>query len=103
MVSRRRWGGLLTSSSKDGEECAASIDGVTSLDGIEQGGSNDEIATPLLSSNPADADDDDTTPISYKQHFIDGIGLAYPIILGEVFQNTLPAMDIAFVGQLGKE
>ena len=101
MLSRRRWGGLLTSN--DGEEgTASSIDGVTSLDGVETGGSDDERATPLLSPNPADSDDD-KTPISYKQHFIDGMKLTYPIILGEVFQNTLPAMDIAFVGQLGKE
>ena len=100
MLSRLRRGGLLASS--DGEEGAASVNGVTSLDGIEKAGSDDEIATPLLPSNPAGSDND-KTPITYKQHLIDGIKLTYPMILGEVFQNTLPMMDVAFVGQLGKD
>ena len=41
--------------------------------------------------------------ISYKEHFRDVSQITYPIILSEIFQNTLPVMDIAFVGQLGKE
>eukprot|EP00980_Cylindrotheca_fusiformis_P023548 scaffold10576_cov84-Cylindrotheca_fusiformis.AAC.2 len=41
--------------------------------------------------------------MSYRQHMKGVFQLTYPIILGEVFQNTLPIMDIAFVGQLGKD
>ena len=41
--------------------------------------------------------------ISYKQHLKDVFAITYPIILSEVFQNTLPVMDIAFVGQLTKQ
>mmetsp|Transcript_569 Transcript_569/g.1125 ORF Transcript_569/g.1125 Transcript_569/m.1125 type:complete len:526 (-) Transcript_569:64-1641(-) len=41
--------------------------------------------------------------ISYRQHLVDVSKLTYPIILSEVFQNILPVMDIAFVGQLGKD
>ncbi|KAL3776034.1 hypothetical protein ACHAW5_008241 [Stephanodiscus triporus] len=33
---------------------------------------------------------------------IDVSELTYPIILSEIFQNTLPVVDIGFVGQLGK-
>ncbi|KAL3816626.1 hypothetical protein ACHAXA_004808 [Cyclostephanos tholiformis] len=40
--------------------------------------------------------------ISYKQHMIDVSKLTYPIILSEIFQNTLPVVDLGFVGQLGK-
>jgi MATE family multidrug resistance protein len=41
--------------------------------------------------------------ISYRQHLSAVSKLTYPIILSEFFQNTLPVMDIAFVGQLGKD
>mmetsp|Transcript_40577 Transcript_40577/g.85174 ORF Transcript_40577/g.85174 Transcript_40577/m.85174 type:complete len:525 (+) Transcript_40577:125-1699(+) len=42
-------------------------------------------------------------PLSYRQHVTDAFHLTYPIILSEIFQNTLPVMGIGFVGQLGKE
>eukprot|EP00980_Cylindrotheca_fusiformis_P006047 scaffold1301_cov128-Cylindrotheca_fusiformis.AAC.10 len=41
--------------------------------------------------------------MSYRQHMKGVFRLTYPIILGELFQNTMPVMDIAFVGQLGKD
>jgi len=43
-----------------------------------------------------------THHITYRQHVIDVSKLTYPIILSEVFQNSLPVVDVAFVGQLGK-
>ncbi len=43
-----------------------------------------------------------TPPLSYRQHMIDSWKLTYPIILSEIFQNSLPVVDVAFVGQLGK-
>lgn len=43
------------------------------------------------------------TPISYQNHLIHVTKLTYPIILSEIFQNTLPLIDLAFVGQLGKD
>ncbi|KAL3927430.1 MAG: hypothetical protein SGBAC_013092, partial [Bacillariaceae sp.] len=42
-------------------------------------------------------------PMSYREHLNDVFAITYPIILSEIFQNTLPVMDIAFVGQLSKE
>ncbi len=44
-----------------------------------------------------------TTPISYQNHLTDVTKITYPIILSEIFQNTLPIIDLAFVGQLGKD
>lgn len=44
---------------------------------------------------------DTPSEISYLQHFIDVSKLTYPIILSEIFQNSLPVVDIAFVGRLG--
>eukprot|EP00579_Thalassiosira_antarctica_P027090 CAMPEP_0202002586 /NCGR_PEP_ID=MMETSP0905-20130828/8379_1 /ASSEMBLY_ACC=CAM_ASM_000554 /TAXON_ID=420261 /ORGANISM="Thalassiosira antarctica, Strain CCMP982" /LENGTH=521 /DNA_ID=CAMNT_0048559519 /DNA_START=49 /DNA_END=1611 /DNA_ORIENTATION=+ len=41
--------------------------------------------------------------ISYRQHLVDVAKITYPIILSEIFQNTLPVMDIVFVGHLGKQ
>lgn len=57
-----------------------------------------------VSSSHDDVTNDETTGhISYRQHLKDVFKLTYPIILSELFQNTLPLIDIAFVGQLGKE
>jgi len=44
-----------------------------------------------------------TSHISYRRHLFDVSKLTYPIILSEIFQNTLPVIDIGFVGQLGKQ
>ena len=40
---------------------------------------------------------------TYWQHARGVLKLSLPIILSEIFQNTLPVIDIAFVGQLGKD
>ena len=41
--------------------------------------------------------------LSRRRH-LSAVGkLTYPIVLSEFFQNTLPVVDIAFVGQLGKD
>lgn len=53
-------------------------------------------------TSPALAADTADRIISYRQHMIDVSKLTYPIILTEIFQNTLPVVDIGFVGQLGK-
>ncbi len=44
--------------------------------------------------------DTPTTILSYRQHLIDVSNLTYPIILSEIFQNSMPAIDLAFVGHL---
>lgn len=41
--------------------------------------------------------------ISFRQHLKDVWAITYPIILSEIFQNTLPVVDIGFVGHLGKD
>lgn len=52
-------------------------------------------------TGPATALDADTTTeermISYRQHMIDVSKLTYPIILSEIFQNTLPVVVSATV------
>mmetsp|Transcript_21373 Transcript_21373/g.36726 ORF Transcript_21373/g.36726 Transcript_21373/m.36726 type:complete len:512 (+) Transcript_21373:141-1676(+) len=58
---------------------------------------------PSAMNTEAIESDDGPIPISRRQHLTDVSKLTYPIILSEIFQNTLPLMDIAFVGQLGKE
>jgi MATE family multidrug resistance protein len=60
-------------------------------------------------NNAENVDDDEQLQpillplITYKQHVIDVTNLTYPIILTEIFQNIIPLVDIAFVGQLGKD
>ncbi len=41
--------------------------------------------------------------LTYQQHTSDIFALTGPIVLSEIFQNTLPVVDIAFVGNLGKQ
>lgn len=38
--------------------------------------------------------------LSYRQHVTDVSSITGPIIMSEIFQNTLPVVDIAFVGRL---
>ena len=40
---------------------------------------------------------------TYKQHIATIFSLTGPIVLSEIFQSTLPVVDIAFVGNLGKD
>ena len=39
-------------------------------------------------------------PLSYREHAKKIIDVTLPIILSEIFQNTLPVIDLAFVGRL---
>ena len=40
---------------------------------------------------------------TYREHASHLLALTGPIVMAEIFQNTLPIIDIAFVGNLGKE
>ncbi|KAL7541350.1 hypothetical protein ACHAWF_006912, partial [Thalassiosira exigua] len=42
-------------------------------------------------------------PLSRRRHLVDVFRLTYPIVASEFFQNTLPVVDLAFVGRLGKD
>ncbi|KAL7448360.1 hypothetical protein ACHAWC_000561 [Mediolabrus comicus] len=50
-------------------------------------------------SAAAAAAEEDDEPIPYRNHLIDVTNITYPIILAEIFQNTLPLIDLAFVDQ----
>lgn len=68
---------------------------------------NEVAASPATSESAETTTIDDENSslhrmISYRQHLICVSRLTYPIILSEIFQNLLPVVDIAFVGQLGK-
>lgn len=43
---------------------------------------------------------EETFMYSHRQHAVGIVQTAFPIILSELFQNTLPVVDIAFVGSL---
>jgi len=45
----------------------------------------------------------DEPSFTYKQHTATILSLTGPIVLSEIFQNILPIVDIAFVGNLGKD
>ena len=45
----------------------------------------------------------DEPSLTYRQHSSTIFALTGPIVLSEIFQNTLPIVDIAFVGNLGKD
>ena len=62
---------------------------------------DENIATAALSLEQSTSIEE--VDITYRQHLKEVCNLTYPIILSEVFQNTLPVMDIAFVGQLSKD
>lgn len=57
---------------------------------------------PSSSSAPQHEDGTRDTQ-TYREHLEHVTKLTYPIVLSEIFQNLLPVVDIAFVGQLGKE
>ena len=56
---------------------------------------DEEPQSPPSAATTAEEDDE---PISYRNHLIDVTNITYPIILAEIFQNTLPLIDLAFVG-----
>jgi hypothetical protein len=53
---------------------------------------------PQSPPSAAAAEEEDDEPIPYRNHLIDVTNITYPIILAEIFQNTLPLIDLAFVG-----
>eukprot|EP00985_Skeletonema_marinoi_P033259 scaffold40855_cov204-Skeletonema_marinoi.AAC.2 len=60
---------------------------------------DEDLRHPQKSSSDIATD----TPISHRNHLVDVTKITYPIILSEIFQNTLPLIDLAFVGRLGKD
>jgi MATE family multidrug resistance protein len=42
-------------------------------------------------------------PFTFRQHSREILNLTLPIIASEIFQNTLPIVDLIFVGRLGKD
>jgi Na+-driven multidrug efflux pump len=55
---------------------------------------------------PTSIDEFTPTPTATKTHralFCKLAQLSYPLILCELFQSLLPVIDIAFVGNLGKD
>lgn len=68
---------------------------------IDTPNQNDSLM--MIEQNEEEEVIDEPNAISYKQHLKDVVAITYPIILSEIFQNTLPVMDIAFVGQLSKQ
>jgi MATE family multidrug resistance protein len=50
--------------------------------------------------NKSEGENASSPLLSYKQHLRDVLAITSPIILSEIFQNTLPVIDIAFVGNL---
>ncbi len=73
---------------------------------------NDENSTELLGNTSLlkstivneTQNNDDGVRLSFFEHLSQILQITGPIILSEIFQNTLPIVDIAFVGRLtGKE
>ena len=44
-----------------------------------------------------------TNILTFRQHLTEIVQLTIPIIFSEIFQNTLPIIDLAFVGRLSKD
>lgn len=68
---------------------------------------DDSHPLPANDENPPTIESDGREPrirdhscLSYRQHAVHVMTLTTPIILSEFFQNTLPVIDIAFVGNL---
>ena len=64
------------------------------------------IIPPSQQQQPTDTTDTTTAEtsnnasLSYRQHTREVLSISGPIIISEIFQNTLPIVDIAFVGRL---
>jgi MATE family multidrug resistance protein len=69
------------------------------------------IADSIKDNNSSELDEqqeeeepeNDEPKITYRQHSSIIFALTGPIVLSEIFQNTLPIVDLAFVGNLGKD
>ena len=53
-----------------------------------------------ITTTPTAATSSKSASLSYRQHTRDVLSISGPIIMSEIFQNTLPIVDIAFVGRL---
>jgi MATE family multidrug resistance protein len=62
----------------------------------------DQTKTLTSPSSPDDNNNDDggEPSLTYREHVSHILALTSPIVLAEIFQNTLPLVDIAFVGNL---
>lgn len=56
----------------------------------------EELATEVLKVESAE----EAQPTSYYQHLEHILAITCPIVLSEIFQNTLPVVDVAFIGRL---
>lgn len=92
-------GGLFAESESDvfrDDDGAAELSAASSALPASESAAADEAAAAVAATSA------DPT-ISHRQHLVGVSKLTYPIILSEIFQNTLPVMDIGFVGQLSKD
>lgn len=75
---------------------------------------NDEFDTNMLPSQMArndevkDTNDNNsssnpTCTFTYTHHLSHIFAITIPIIISEIFQNTMPVVDLIFVGRLGKD
>ena len=74
---------------------AAAINGDGAVD-VDDNEENDDDEDAVIKR------EDDRAVLSYKEHLYDSIQITIPIILSEIFQNTLPLIDLGFVGSLSK-
>lgn len=69
---------------------------------LPSGGNDDERKTEdNLGSN--DKNEMENPSFTYSQHVSQILAITGPIIMSEIFQNTMPVIDIVFVGRLGKD
>lgn len=77
----------------------------TNVGGVHQQNDVEEsIRAEENCTNEVDGEDPvhihELPPLTFRQHARQIIDLSIPIISGEVFQNTLPVIDLAFVGRI---
>ena len=89
--------------SKDEEPQQQSLQNNKQYDKVEEKMSSSTRSFLFTDSSEVIVNENDDGIKSYRQHFKDVSSITCPIILSEFFQNTLPVMDIAFVGHLEKE
>jgi len=71
----------------------------TSIDDEEEADLQTEALTSPSPSSP-DHKDGDEPSLTYREHVSHILAITGPIVMAEIFQNTLPIVDIAFVGNL---
>ncbi|KAL7535805.1 hypothetical protein ACHAXR_006741 [Thalassiosira sp. AJA248-18] len=88
--------------SQDDAEIVAENDDLSSDESEENNTVDAFDAVAVVAATDTEATDN-SDHSSYRRHLVEVSKLTYPIILSEIGQNTLPVVDIAFVGQLGKD